>query len=272
MLIEKFKNVNLKENESLSWAHDDEVGLLIDEYNKMVKKVVQNAALMAQNERESAWREMAQQVAHEIKNPLTPMKLNIQYLQQALKNNQPNARQLTESVSESLIEHIDTLSRIASAFSDFAKMPEAAPENINLNELLAKTVELYNNNNAISVQYKNHEESLVSYIDKSQLQRVFTNLLKNALEAIPEDRETNIIVSLQKENDNALVSIADNGIGIPDEIIHKIFSPYFTTKGSGSGLGLAMTKNIIEFWKGKIWFETVQGEGTIFYIRLPLIK
>jgi len=246
--------------------------MLIKEYNKMVSKVEESTILLAQSERESAWREMARQVAHEIKNPLTPMKLNIQYLQQALKNNQPNARQLTESVSESLIEQIDNLSHIASAFSDFAKMPEAMPEEIELNDLLFKAAELYLNNSSVDVNYNEADETLVVYADRSQLLRVFTNLFQNAVEAIPENKEGHIVVTLKKEDNNAIVEVSDNGNGIPDEIIEKIFSPYFTTKGSGTGLGLAMTKKIIEFWKGDISFKTQQGEGTTFFIRLPLVQ
>ena len=238
----------------------------------MVKKVEESTSLLAQSERESAWREMARQVAHEIKNPLTPMKLNIQYLQQALKTNHPNARQLTENVAASLIEQIDNLSHIASAFSDFAKMPEAQPEEIVLNELLSKAVELYRNNTRIHVQFEEAGPLLKVYTDRSQLLRVFTNLIQNAVEAIPEEREGHISVRLEQEGNNARITVTDNGEGIPEEVIEKIFSPYFTTKGSGTGLGLAMTRRIIEFWKGRIWFETEAGTGTSFFIRLPLLQ
>jgi nitrogen fixation/metabolism regulation signal transduction histidine kinase len=256
----------------LEWPYDDEIGLLIREYNRMVKKVEENAILLAQSERERAWREMARQVAHEIKNPLTPMKLNIQYLQQALKSNHPNTKELTVNVSESLIEQIDNLSHIATAFSDFAKMPEADPEEIKLNELLHKAVELYLNNTRTKVEFPGAEINLIVYADRSQLLRVFTNLLQNAIEAIPEDREGRVTVILKKEEETALITVTDNGKGISEDTIESIFNPYFTTKGSGTGLGLAMTKKIIEFWKGKIWFETQEGEGTVFYIQLPLLK
>ena len=143
IVIKSFSRFSLSKNEPVSWPYDDEIGLLVNEYNKMVKKAEENARLLAQSEREGAWREMAQQVAHEIKNPLTPMKLNIQYLQQALSNNYPNVNELAKKVSESLIEQINNLSYIASEFSDFAKMPEARPEKFDLNELLQRTVDLY---------------------------------------------------------------------------------------------------------------------------------
>jgi len=270
MIIERFQQFNLRQNEPLQWEHDDEIGLLVKAYNNMVKKVEESTSLLAQSERESAWREMARQVAHEIKNPLTPMKLNIQYLQQALHNGHPNIGKLTENVSSSLIEQIDNLSHIASAFSDFAKMPEALPETINLNGLLFKAAELYLNSTHISVHFEDADEPLYIYADRSQLLRVFTNLLQNAVEAIPEEKEGHIYVQLTRDGDNTLVTVSDNGNGIPEEIIDRIFSPYFTTKGSGTGLGLAMTRRIIEFWKGKIWFETKKGEGTTFHIVLPL--
>lgn len=270
VLIEKFKTFDLKENEKIAWGYDDEIGLLLREYNKMVEKVVGNAKRLAQSERESAWREMAKQVAHEIKNPLTPMKLNIQYLQHAMDKNHRNIEQITRNVSASLIEQIDTLSNIASAFSDFAKMPEAMPELIVLNVVLKNAVELYNKSNNIQIDYEATFELLVSYIDKSQLLRVFNNLLKNATEAIPDERTAAIRVRLQKTDHKALITIQDNGTGISDEVAAHIFSPYFTTKGSGTGLGLAMTKKIVEFWNGKIWFETELNTGTTFFIELPL--
>lgn len=270
IVIKSFSRFSLSKNEPVSWPYDDEIGLLVNEYNKMVKKAEENARLLAQSEREGAWREMAQQVAHEIKNPLTPMKLNIQYLQQALNNNYPNVNELAKKVSESLIEQINNLSYIASEFSDFAKMPEARPEKFDLNELLRRTADLYKNQSEVTVSFKPFSTALQVYTDKSQLLRVFNNLLENAVQAIPVEREGRVEVSLSKEGDDALIAFADNGTGIEPEAVGRIFQPYFTTKTSGTGLGLAMTKKIIEFWKGTIRFETTPGKGTTFYITLPL--
>lgn len=270
VVIKRFEKLNLKENELIEWPYDDEIGLLVREYNKMVKKVEYNAHLLAESEREGAWREMAKQVAHEIKNPLTPMKLNIQYLQQALKSDYPNIRELTTKVAESLIEQIDNLSYIASEFSNFAKLPEAKPEHIELNELLERAVELYLNELNIKVGIDKYAEKLVVHADRSQLVRVFSNLLENAVQAIPENKQGFIVVSLKREGDYAVIAFADNGVGIDESMVEKIFQPYFTTKTSGTGLGLAMTKKIIEFWKGTIWFETEQQKGTTFFIKLPL--
>ncbi|MFI5196862.1 MAG: ATP-binding protein, partial [Chitinophagales bacterium] len=272
VIIKQFGQLNLLRNERITWPYDDEIGLLVSEYNKMVNKVEENAALLAQSERESAWREMARQVAHEIKNPLTPMKLNIQYLQQAMQKDDPNIKELTGKVSDSIIEQIDNLSYIASEFSNFAKMPEARAEELELGELLNKATELYLNDPHIKVTVNKSPEKLYVFSDRSQLLRVFTNLLENAKQAIPTDKTGNIEVSLKIENGDAIIIITDNGQGIPEDIVKKIFQPYFTTKTSGTGLGLAMTRKIIEFWKGKIWFETKEGEGTTFYIKLPLMR
>ena len=270
IISKQFGQLNLQRNERITWPYEDEIGDLVREYNKMVNKVEENAALLAQSERESAWREMARQVAHEIKNPLTPMKLNIQYLQQAMLNDNPNIKELTGKVSDSIIEQIDNLSYIASEFSNFATMPEARPEELELGELLNKALKLYLNDEHIKISVSEYPEKLHVYSDHSQLLRVFTNLLENAKQAIPAERTGHIDISLKAENGSAIIAIADNGQGIPEEIVKKIFQPYFTTKSSGTGLGLAMTRKIIEFWKGDIWFETKEGEGTTFYIRLPL--
>ncbi len=270
IIIRQFDKLNLEQNERIVWPYDDEIGKLVKTYNKMVKKVEENAARLAQSERESAWREMARQVAHEIKNPLTPMKLNIQYLRQAMRNDNANIKQLTEHLSESIIEQIDNLSYIASEFSNFAKMPEAKPEDLELGDLLKNAVQLYNSSEGIKVTLKLDEQRVCVVSDKSQLLRVFTNLLENAKQAIPPGKDGIIDVTLSCPDNSILITITDNGTGIDEEVSKKIFQPYFTTKSSGTGLGLAMTKKIIEFWKGEIWFETKEGVGTTFFIRLPL--
>jgi two-component system, NtrC family, nitrogen regulation sensor histidine kinase NtrY len=272
VIIEQFARLNLQQNERITWPYNDEIGLLVSEYNKMVNKVEENAVLLAQSERETAWREMARQVAHEIKNPLTPMKLNIQYLQQAIKSDNPNIKELTLRVSESIIEQIDNLSYIASEFSNFAKMPEARPEELDLGELLQLATGLYRNVDNIQVSVSVPEEKICVYSDHSQLLRMLTNLLENAKQAIPADTAGTINVSLHATDDTATITIADNGHGISEEVAQRIFQPYFTTKSSGTGLGLAMTKKIIEFWKGEIWFESEEEKGTTFFVRLPVLR
>lgn len=272
VIIHQFERLTLQENELLEWPYEDEIGLLVREYNKMVRKVEEHAALLAQSEREGAWREMARQVAHEIKNPLTPMKLNIQYLQNALSSNRPDIHKLAERVSISIIEQIDNLTYIASEFSNFAKMPEARAEVIVLNELLEKTVALHQNKPEISIVLHQPATGVKVMADYSQLLRVFTNLLQNAIQAIPSERHGEIQVTVETSVEDVQISIEDNGHGIPAEVAERIFKPYFTTKTSGTGLGLAMTRKIIELWKGNIWFESEEDKGTTFFIRLPLYR
>jgi two-component system, NtrC family, nitrogen regulation sensor histidine kinase NtrY len=268
IITQQFELLNLEQNERLFWPYDDEIGKLVDEYNKMVQKVEANAVLLAKSERESAWREMARQVAHEIKNPLTPMKLNIQYLQQAVRNNSPNLKQLADRVSESMVEQIDNLSYIASEFSNFAKMPEARPEAIDLCMLLTSAAELYQNNEGVELALVLPNEHVLVVADKSQLLRVFTNLLENAKQAIPDGTPGRIRIAVEVAGDRATVKITDNGVGISRDAASKIFEPYFTTKSSGTGLGLAMTKKIIELWEGEIGFESEAGQGATFFVTL----
>lgn len=272
IVINRFETLSLTENERIDWPYEDEIGLLVREYNKMVIKLEESAARLAQSEREGAWREMAKQVAHEIQNPLTPMKLNIQYLQQALKNNQPNVNELAEKVSKSLIEQIDNLSYIATEFSNFAKMPEARPTLLELNKIIEQSVALYLNEQKFKVSFNRLPSDVYILSDLSQLRRIFSNILENAIQSIPDEKQGIITVSLVVADETVLITFSDNGSGISPDVKDRIFQPYFTTKSSGTGLGLAMTKKIVESWNGKIWFETTPGTGTKFFISLPIAK
>ena len=273
VIINQFNRLGLAGNELLEWPYEDEIGVLVREYNKMVRKVEESAALLAQSEREGAWREMAKQVAHEIKNPLTPMKLNIQHLQSALRSNHPKLTELTKRMADSMLEQIDNLSYIATEFSSFAKLPEARPEVIVLNEFLEKTVPLYYNEPGVDVTLSLPEETLTVHADRSQVNRIITNLLQNAVQAIDVEAQRGTInISLTAKNEGAaLIAVQDNGRGIEPDVAERIFRPYFTTKSSGSGLGLAMTRKMVELWKGRIWFESEPGRGTTFFVELPLI-
>lgn len=273
IIINRFQKFTLQENELLVWPYEDEIGLLVKAYNSMVLKVASQASLLAKNEREGAWRAMAQQVAHEIKNPLTPMKLNIQYLQKALKGNYPNISNLTEQVSQSMLEQIDNLTQIASAFSDFAKLPEVIPEDIEINALLKNINDLYANSEKIVIEFNPTQQLIYVVSDKNQLYRVFTNLLKNAIEALSSKVvDAKIQIDVKDEKEFVIIKVSDNGSGMNEVTAQKIFDPYFTTKGSGTGLGLAMTKRILNYWNGDIWFETKLDEGSTFYVRLPIKK
>lgn len=269
-ISEKMKEVNLgKTNEVIEWNRDDEIGGLVKEYNKMVKKLEESASALAKSEREGAWREMARQVAHEIKNPLTPMKLSIQYLQKAINNNAGNVKELSANVAKTLIEQIDHLSKIAADFSQFANIGNLTIEEFDLHEVIGSLKDLYKSNNRVEIVWYPVPEKLMVKSDKTQMNRLFTNLFQNAVEA-SESRHISLIeVGEFKSNGTIRISVRDNGEGVPEEMKAKIFAPNFTTKSSGTGLGLAMCKSIVEQVNGNIWFETEQGRGSVFYVELP---
>lgn len=271
-IIRHLERTDVRGNEPLQWPHDDEIGRLVREYNKMVKKVEASAAMLARSERETAWREVARQVAHEIKNPLTPMKLNIQYLQQAITQNRPDALTLARRLSASLIEQIDHLAHIAGSFSAFAAMPEPQPERLHLNSFLKRAATLHQEASRITVTLQLPPQDTFVWADRNHLLSILTNLIQNAAQAMPEEKAGGrIVLGLTEEAGKALITVADNGRGIPDEVQEKIFTPYFTTKSSGTGLGLAMTRRLVEGAGGRIWFESKAGEGTTFFIALPVL-
>jgi signal transduction histidine kinase len=273
LISDNIKGVQFgKNNQQIKWKNDDEIGLLVKQYNLMLVELEKSADLLAKSEREGAWREMAKQVAHEIKNPLTPMKLSIQHLQRALKDNSPDIKELTEKISQRMIEQIDNLSNIATAFSDFAKMPQGTFQKIDIYPILFSTVDLFRETENIEINVNAFKEELFINGDKNQLMRVFTNILKNASQAIPENKIGIIDIALEETTDDYIISIKDNGVGIAEEKRDKIFEPNFTTKNSGTGLGLAICKNIIERMNGNIWFDSVVDKHTIFYIQLPKMK
>jgi signal transduction histidine kinase len=269
VIIKQFGRLALHGNEPLQWPYDDEIGLLVVEYNKMVRKVEESAALLARSEREGAFREMARQVAHEINNPLSPMKMRVQHLQKALQEGQPNVLDIAERTSESLLEQINNLSVIATEFSDFARIGMKKPEEIDLTDVVRNVVELYVNEPSAGVTFSAPEAPIHIMADRSQLVRIITNLMQNAKQAIPAGRRGRIAVRLSRSAEEAVIAVQDNGQGISDEAARKLFTPYFTTKTSGTGIGLAMTRQMVEAWGGSIGYETVQGEGTTFFIRLP---
>lgn len=259
-----------KTNRLIGYKGSDEIGRLVQEYNLKVAELEHNAEKLAQSERESAWREMAKQVAHEIKNPLTPMKLNIQHLERTIeRTGEVNVEQI-KRLAANLIEQIDALSTIANAFSNFARMPQATMEEIKLAQLLNNAANLYDNfDNVHFVNYIAEESDTRIMADRKQLLRVFNNLIKNAIQAVDGVEKGFVEISLKRDGDGFLTEIKDNGTGIKKEDLSKIFVPNFTTKSRGMGLGLAMSKNIVELSNGKIWFESAENIGSIFYVWLP---
>lgn len=275
LLKDKIARVELgKTNELLEWEGDDEIGSLVKEYNRMVVELAASVDKLAKTERESAWREMAKQVAHEIKNPLTPMKLSVQHLKRAYDDQAPDLGQRIEKTAKTLVEQIETLAKIAGEFSDFAKMPQIQVQEVKPEEVLRNTVSLFSETENVNIRYTAMGKTAEAIIlaDTDSLNRVFSNLLKNAIQAIPEDRAGKIHVEAECTSTTFNVRITDNGSGIPEELRDKIFEPNFTTKSTGAGLGLAMVKNIIENTKGKIYYETNAQSGTVFFLSWPLHK
>jgi two-component system, NtrC family, nitrogen regulation sensor histidine kinase NtrY len=261
-----------KHNEPIYYRRNDEIGSLVKEYNKKVEELAVSAELLARSERESAWREMAKQVAHEIKNPLTPMKLNIQYLQRAKRKGKEYDEHI-ERVTATLIEQIDNLSNIATEFSNFAQIPNARNQVFELTAQMKKVIGLFEPDERASIEfnYKGFEDIKVN-ADREQLSRAIINLMKNAIQSIPENREGKIKISLNRREHMAVIAVSDDGQGIPVDLRDKLFSPSFTTKTSGMGLGLAIVKNIVENFSGRIWFETELEKGTTFYVEIPVYE
>lgn len=272
-ISEKMKAVNLEKiNEAIDWQRDDEIGELVKEYNKMVAKLDESAVALAKSEREGAWREMARQVAHEIKNPLTPMKLSLQYLQKSIKNNSDNVRELTANVAQTLVQQIDHLNHIAGEFSQFANIGNPQNEIFDLNEVIKLVSQLHSIDDRMRISWNPGPVPVMVNADRTHMNRLFTNLILNAMQAVAEERIVHINIDEEMNGNKVLIKVQDNGSGISDELKSKIFTPNFTTKTSGTGLGLAMSKGIVEQAKGNIWFETQAGEGTTFFVELPVLN
>lgn len=250
-------------------ANSKEINLLIKAYNGMVDELEKSAVKLAQSEREEAWREMAKQVAHEIKNPLTPMRLTVQSFQRKFDPDDPQLQQKLKDYSETLIQQIDTMSAVASAFSNFASMPAQQNETLNVVEVVELALDIFNEDYLV---FESEEKEIISKMDRTQLIRIITNLVKNAIQSIPEHQDyKSVLVSVRRHPSEVIILVRDNGTGIQSQYVEKIFEPKFTTKNSGMGLGLGIIKNIIENYKGTITFETEYGKGTTFLVALPLI-
>lgn len=263
---EKIKNTRLSENNPrIEWPYQDEIGTLMEEYNRMLEMLEKSAQKLAQQERQAAWSQMARQVAHEIKNPLTPMRLNVQHLQRQLRTDEPEK---LRQFAESMIEQIDILSNIASTFSSFAALPEMQFSCINPREAALKVARMYAGRN-IAVKGAEH---LRIKADKEQLTRALNNIINNALQAIPEGKAEKIVITVEQQNEEVHLHISDNGVGIAPEQIEKIFEPRFTTKSGGMGLGLAMVKSMITSFGGRVSCHSTLGEGTVITLVLPLVE
>ena len=273
LLNQNLTEVSLsKDNKPIEWTRDDEIGILIGNYNKMVNKLKESADMLAKKERDSAWREMAKQVAHEIKNPLTPMKLSIQYLEKAIKKNPQDAIPISRRISNTMLEQIDNLTGIAEAFGNFAQLPKSSNVKVELNNVVEVVHNLFRKREDMDIKLEVPIDPIYVYADKSQLVRILNNLVKNAIEAIPNDRRGFISVRLYNRNEKAIIQVQDNGDGISEYMKDKIFQPKFTTKDSGSGLGLAISANMIDSMNGRLYFESEPGTPTSFFIELDIIR
>ena len=272
-IANRLQTIRLDEkNEPLAWSRKDEIGVLVDRYNEMILELNEKTKELKQSEREGAWRQMAKQVAHEIKNPLTPMKLSIQHLQRAFQAHPDEIEHHIKKVSQTVVEQIEGLAKIATEFSNFASMPKAVNQVFELNACVRSIYDLHINGtqSAILFDLTLLETPLFVNADKAQLIRVLQNLVTNAIQAIPVSGQGRISLGVRTEASKVFIKIADNGMGIPTNIQELVFVPNFTTKSSGSGLGLAICKNIITAAGGKISFTTQEGNGTTFTIELPI--
>jgi nitrogen fixation/metabolism regulation signal transduction histidine kinase len=270
IIKDKISQINyFKKPEKILWQGADELADLIKQYNNMVDDLANSAELLARSERESAWRIMAQQVAHEIKNPLTPMKLNVQHLQRAWQDNKEDWGLRLERFTQTMVTQIDALSTIAGEFSDFAKMPNSNMETIDLNQCVKESVLLFTDSSNLTINTKSkHSENWIK-ADKQQVTRILNNLFRNSIQALNADTQGIITISIYEDNKFKILEFTDNGIGIKKEDNTKIFTPFFTTKTAGTGLGLAMVKNITESFGGTIDFVSSEGNGTTFILSFP---
>lgn len=267
-ISDKMEHTRLNErNEKITLnSASSEIKTLVEAYNNMIDQLEESAVKLARSEREQAWREMAKQVAHEIKNPLTPMRLSVQSFERKFNPEDENIREKLSEYSKTLIQQIDVMSSIASAFSDFAKMPTQKRERINVISVVKLALDIFNEG---FITYITEETELFANLDKTQLIRIVTNLIKNAMQASEKEENPFIEVKVVSEMDNVKIIVSDNGKGISEELKNLIFEPKFTTKSSGMGLGLPMVKNIIEAYDGNISFTSQEGVGTIFTVILP---
>jgi nitrogen fixation/metabolism regulation signal transduction histidine kinase len=274
LLTQKLKTTNLENNEPMYWASKDEIGLLVNEYNNMLFKLEASKKVLASTEKESAWREMAKQVAHEIKNPLTPMKLTLQHLLRLEKEGKLEDQEKLKKSLETLIHQVDALSGIASSFSTFAKMPLPKNEPMNFKLVLNKVLDLFINDKRVTLEFKDdsYTDEIPIMGDDKLFGRVISNLIINGIQAVEPGKTPHIRIWLWMTEQSVFLEITDNGKGIPVELRDKIFIPNFSTKTQGSGLGLAIARSGVETAGGKIWFETELGKGTTFYLTFPLIQ
>ncbi|HEY5589265.1 MAG TPA: ATP-binding protein, partial [Candidatus Paceibacterota bacterium] len=270
IIKDKISQINyFKKPEKIKWNGMDELADLINHYNQMVDDLAHSAELLVSSERESAWRIMAQQVAHEIKNPLTPMKLSVQHLQKAWNDKSPDFEKRIQRFTQTMITQIEALSTISGEFSDFAKMPPSVLEKIDLNQSIKDAESLFSDSPNLSIHLQLSDNKHQIKADRQQISRILNNLFRNSIQSIPTIKHGQITISTYEDNKFTILEFSDNGSGIKPDLQPKIFTPFFTTKSKGTGLGLVMVKNITESFGGTIQFKSQEGSGTTFILSFP---
>ncbi len=270
LLTQKIRKTSLSaHNEPLQWKADDEIGMVVREYNKMLLNLEDSKEALAKSQKESAWREIAKQVAHEIKNPLTPMKLSLQHLKRVMAEDE--RKEQFQKPVDNLLHQIDSLSDIATSFSTFARMPIPENERFELCQEVRRIVELFDNEN-VGLKVAIEAKELFINGDQKLTGRIVSNLIINGIQSVKGEGVPKVEVNLHSNGKKATLEVKDNGAGIPGEIQSKIFAPNFSTRDTGSGIGLAIAKRGIEHAGGNIWFETEEGKGTTFFVSLPLVS
>ncbi|MDA0196660.1 MAG: HAMP domain-containing sensor histidine kinase [Bacteroidetes bacterium] len=270
LLTQKLRKTSLSvQNEPLKWRSKDEIGMVVQEYNKMLVNLEESKDELAKSQKESAWREIAKQVAHEIKNPLTPMKLSLQHLKRVLSEGKNTDNVLYEKPIDNMLHQIDTLSDIATSFSSFAKMPIPEKNRFELTKEVRQVAGLFASEN-VDLKVVLPDEDCYINGDQKLIGRTVSNLIINGIQSVDGSKKPEILIKMTRSSTKVTVEVHDNGNGIPEEIQSKVFVPDFSTKDTGSGVGLAIAKRGVEHAGGSIWFETDVKEGTTFYILLPL--
>lgn len=262
---EKFEATDVRIlDQPIDYQQNDEIQPLVNAYNNMLGKLKYQTQIIQKSEREEAWKEMAKQVAHEINNPLTPLRLTIQNFHRRYDPEAPDNKEKVRALTESVVHQIDMISSITKSFSDFAKMPSNQDEEIDIVETIKRTLDIFP---PTIVSFTSNVDYLNYQMDSLYLTRIVTNIVKNGIQATQDFIDKEIKVQLIDHQDDFVIQITDNGSGISDEHRDQIFEQDFTTKITGMGLGLSMVKKIVEDYKGQIWFEIKEGVGTTFYVK-----
>ncbi len=251
----------------------DELSMLVSSFNRMVSELERSRLKLLQTEKVTAWQEIAQRLAHEIKNPLTPIKLSAQRILRKVQTDPQDLPRIAENSVRAIINEVESLDRLLREFRDFSRLPAPTLADVKLRELIQEVAEVHAPpHKNVRMSFDEVSEEIVVQADRNQLKQVFTNLIKNALEAIEDEGRVIVRADLVRKGNSQYcrVQVQDTGRGIEAEYQNQVFNPYFTTKGAGTGLGLPIVERIIVDHKGQIWFETGEGVGTTFFIDLPM--